>query len=124
MILLSVEEIRTLHTKLITRTGGSDGLRDIGLLESAVYSANAGFDGYEMYPDVEQKAARLMYALVSNHAFVDGNKRIGTLVMLMTLKLNGISIVYSQSELIKIALEVASGKASYEEVLDFIRNHM
>lgn len=110
MILLTVEEVQRFHTRLIQKTGGSDGVRDMGLLESSVYSANAGFDGYELYPEVEQKAARLMYSLISNHAFVDGNKRSGTLVMLMTLELNRISLGYTQSELISLALDVASGK--------------
>ena len=123
MMLLSVEEVQRLHAKLISKTGGSDGLRDIGLLESAVYSANAGFDGYEIYSEIEQKAARLMYALVSNHAFVDGNKRIGTLIMLVTLQLNGIKLNFSQNELIRLALNVAKGSASYDEILDFITSH-
>lgn len=123
MILLSPEEIQRLHTKLILKTGGSDGLRDFGLLESAVYSANAGFDGFELYPDIEQKAARLMYALICNHAFIDGNKRIGTLIMLVTLQLNGIKLNFSQNELIRLALNVAKGSASYDEILDFITSH-
>lgn len=123
MMLLSVEEVQRLHAKLISKTGGSDGLRDIGLLESAVYSANAGFDGYEIYSEIEQKAARLMYALVSNHAFVDGNKRIGTLVMLVTLKLNGIELKFTQKELINLALNVAKGYAAYDEILQFINSH-
>ena len=123
MILLSPEEIQRLHSKLIAKTGGSDGLRDLGLLESAVYSANAGFDGFELYPEIEQKSARLMYSLISNHAFVDGNKRIGTLVMLVTLKINGIELNFSQKELINLALDVAKGKAEYDEILGFIISH-
>ena len=95
MILLTVDEIIELHTKLIAKTGGSDGLRDIGLLESAVYSAQSSFGDEELYPTVSQKAARLMFALVSNHAFVDGNKRIGVFVMLTTLRLNGITLHYT-----------------------------
>ena len=71
MILLTVDEIIELHTKLMARTGGSDGLRDLGLLESAVYSAQTSFGDEELYPTTSEKAARLMYALVSNHAFVD-----------------------------------------------------
>ena len=86
MILLSVDEIKALHSKLIQKTGGSDGIRDENLLESAVYSALASFLNEECYPTVEEKAARLMFSLTNNHAFLDGNKRIGVLVMLMTLK--------------------------------------
>lgn len=123
MILLTVDEIIELHTKLIARTGGSDGLRDLGLLESAVYSAQTSFGDEELYPTTSEKAARLMYALVSNHAFVDGNKRIGVFVMLMTLKLNGITIHYTQSELTGLGLSTASGKAKYEDILTWIQNH-
>ena len=88
MILLTVDEIISLHSKLIAKTGGIDGLRDKGLLESDVYSADSGFGDEEAYPTVEEKSARLMYSLVSNHAFVDGNKRIGVFVLLLTLRLN------------------------------------
>ena len=87
MILLTVDEILRLHRKLVKTTGGSEELRDISLLESAVYSTEAAFGGVELYPSVPEKAARLAYGLVSNHAFVDGNKRIGILAMLMTLRL-------------------------------------
>lgn len=84
MILLTVDEIIGLHEKLVDATGGSAGLRDRGLLESAVYSADASFDDIALYPTVEEKAARLAYSLIHNHAFADGNKRIGVLAMLMT----------------------------------------
>ena len=76
MIILTVDEIAGLHSKLIKKTGGIDGLRDKGLLESAVFSAQGSFGDEEVYPTVEEKAARLMFALINNHAFVDGNKRI------------------------------------------------
>ena len=121
MILLTVEEVMALHKKLIERTGGSDGLRDQSLLESAVYSAMTGFEGSEAYPTVQEKAARLMFALTNNHAFVDGNKRIGVFVMLMTLQLNGIKIEYTQSELISLGLSVAEGTTGYDEILTWIQ---
>ncbi len=100
MILLSVTEIISLHGRLITRTGGTDGVRDRWLLESAVYSTDVSYEEVEKYPTVEEKAARLAYALIQNHTFVDGNKRIGILVMLMTLKLNHMEPVFTQKELI------------------------
>ena len=123
MILLTVEEVMALHKKLIERTGGSDGLRDQSLLESAVYSAMTEFEGSEAYPTVQEKAARLMFALTNNHAFVDGNKRIGVFVMLMTLRLNGISLQYTQSELIELGLSVAAGKLKYEDILNWLQSH-
>ncbi|MBQ4598441.1 MAG: type II toxin-antitoxin system death-on-curing family toxin [Clostridia bacterium] len=123
MILLTVDEIISLHAKLIERTGGSDGLRDMGLLESAVYSAQGSFGEEEAYPTIEEKAARLLYALVNNHAFVDGNKRIGVFVMLMTLKLNGVDLDYTQVELVEVGLSVASGAWEYSAVLNWIKQH-
>lgn len=123
MILLTVEEISDLHDKLIERTGGSHGLRDQSLLESAVYSAMSGFGDNEAYPSVEEKAARLMFSLINNHAFVDGNKRIGVFTMLMTLQLNNVKIKYTQTELISLGLSVADGKTKYIEILDWIMEH-
>lgn len=124
MILLTTDEIISLHSKLISRTGGSDGVRDINLLESALYSAVSGFDGFDAYPSIEEKSARLMYSLVNNHPFVDGNKRIGVLVMLMTLKLNDVMIKYSQDELINLGLSVADGSYDYYEILNWMKNHI
>lgn len=123
MILLTVEEIIALHNKLIEKTGGSYGLRDKGLLESAVYSAISGFADSDAYPSVEEKAARLMFALTNNHAFVDGNKRIGVLTMLMTLQLNNVKISYTQAELISLGLSVAEGKTDYDKILFWITEH-
>ena len=123
MIVLTVEEIIALHNKLIEKTGGSHGLRDKSLLESAVYSALSAFGDNEAYPTDEEKAARLMFALTNNHAFVDGNKRIGVLTMLMTLQLNNVKINYTQAELISLGLSVADGKTEYTEILDWILKH-
>lgn len=123
MILLTVEEISSLHDKLIERIGGSHGLRDQSLLESAVYSAMSGFGDNEAYPSVEEKAARLMFSLTNNHAFIDGNKRIGVFTMLMTLQLNNVKIKYTQTELISLGLSVAEGKTKYTEILDWIMKH-
>lgn len=125
MILLTVEEIIELHEKIIDRTGGSHGLRDKSLLESAVYSAISGFAETEAYPSVEEKAARLiMYPLTNNHAFVDGNKRIGIFTMLMTLQLNNVKIKYTQAELISLGLSVAAGKTDYDSILVWIKEHI
>ena len=123
MILLTVEEVIALHEKLIERTGGSHGLRDRNLLESAVFSAMSGFADSEAYPTVEEKAARLLFSLTNNHAFVDGNKRIGVLTMLMTLQLNNVKINYTQAELISLGLSVADGKTEYAQILDWILEH-
>ena len=123
MILLTVEEVIELHDRLIERTGGSYGLRDKSLLESAVYSAMTSFADSEAYPSVEEKAARLMFSVTNNHAFIDGNKRIGVFTMLMTLQLNNIKINYTQSELISLGLSVAAGTTDYNQILDWIIKH-
>lgn len=124
MMILTVEEIMVLHSKLTARTGGSDGIRDRGLLESAVYSADMTFGGFEAYPTIIEKAARLMYALVNNHAFVDGNKRIGILAMLVTLRLNNVKLVFTQAELIDFGLSAADGSLEYDDILDWINKHL
>lgn len=93
------------------------------MLESAVYSANQVFGEEEAYPTVEQRAARLAYAITQNHPFVDGNKRIGMLVMLMTLRLNHVQIQYTQAELIQLGLSVADNSYRYEDILAWINNH-
>lgn len=123
MILLTLEEILLLHETLIDKTGGSKGVRDIGLLESAVYSTENSFDDIEQYGSIEEKAARLMFALTRNHAFVDGNKRIGVFTMLMTLELNGVILNFTQKELIELGLSVANGSWNYERIFEWIKTH-
>ena len=98
MIKMAKEQILLLHTQLIETTGGSNGIRDVGLLESALESPFQSFDGEELYPSIQAKAARLCYGLVKNHAMVDGNKRLGCHVMLVFLALNGYEMEYTQKE--------------------------
>ncbi|MCI8827759.1 MAG: type II toxin-antitoxin system death-on-curing family toxin [Ruminiclostridium sp.] len=123
MICLTVDEVILLHEKLIQSTGGAAGLRDRGLLESAVWSATIQVGNVEPYPTAEEKAARLAFALVNNHAFLDGNKRVGILAMLMMLSLNGVAVSYTQGEVISLGLAVAAGTTGYDEILDWIRVH-
>ena len=123
MMLLTVPEIISLHDQLITASGGMSGIRDYGLLESAVASMDAGFDDVERYPSVEEKAARLAYAVTMNHAFTDGNKRIGIFVMLITLDLNGIKLLYTQKELIALGMGIANGSIGYDCILKWIEDH-
>lgn len=123
MILLTTNEIIEVHSKLIAKTGGLEGVKDFGLLDSANASAMNCYDNIEQYPTIEQKAARLAYAIISNHAFIDGNKRIGILVMLLTLKLNEYFIVYNQNELIVLGLSIADGSFKYIEIYKWIIEH-
>lgn len=122
ILILEKNQIKELHRLIAEATGGDSGIRDEGLLESALYSAFASFGGEEMYPTVEEKAARLGYSLISNHAFLDGNKRIGLLCALVFLSLNGKHLKAENKELSDIALAVAAGQSGYAELLDFIRS--
>ena len=106
---LSKEQILMLHSALIKETGGSDGVRDYNLLESAVENPFQSFDGEELYPTIQAKAARLGYGLIKNHCMLDGNKRIGTHAMLVLLALNGIELKYTQKELYETILQVVDG---------------
>lgn len=123
MIKLSKEKVLLLQQLMIEATGGSVGLRDMALLESALESAYITFDGKDLYPTKEEKAARLGYGLISNHAFVDGNKRIGIYVMLTFLEVNGIRLACSNREVADLGFHVADGTAGYEEILAWIKEH-
>ena len=123
MIRFSKEKILLLHQHLAEATGGSVGVRDQELLDSALEGAFAGFGDQEFYPTKEEKGARLGYALISNHAFVDGNKRIGLYVMLSFLEMNGIRIQCTDEELILIGLSIADGNMGYEELYNWVLEH-
>lgn len=112
MIILSKEQIIYIHSMLIKETGGTDGLRDYKLLDSAMNAPFQTFDSEDLYPTIQKKAACLCYGLINNHSFIDGNKRIGILTMITFLQLNGIVIDCSDSELIKLGFGVASGQVS------------
>ena len=123
MIKFSNEKVLFLHKLLAEETGGSVGVRDEGLLESALEAAFSGFNGVEFYPSKEEKGARLGYSLISNHAFVDGNKRIGVYIMLTFLEVNGIRIECTNEELVTVGLSVADGSMDYEALLGWVRDH-
>ena len=124
MIILSKEQIVSLHKELIEETGGIYGLKDEGMLESALAAPFQTFDGEELYPSIYQKAAKLGFGLASNHAFIDGNKRIGAHTMLIFLLLNGIELKYGQEELSDLFLNIADSKAGYPETLVWIVQHL
>ena len=123
MIKLTKEQILLLHSELIKMTGGSDGIRDIGLLESALETPFQSYGGEELYPSVQAKAARLCCGLVKNHAMVDGNKRIGVHAMLVFLSVNGYELRYTQKELSDLILDVAADKKRYEDILQWLLEH-
>lgn len=123
MIRFSKEKVLLLHRLIAESTGGSLGVRDEALLESALENAFSGFGDREFYPTKEEKGARLGYSLISNHAFVDGNKRIGVYVMLTFLEVNGIRLNYTDEDVVRIGLSVADGSMSYEELLGWVSEH-
>ena len=123
MIKFSSEKVKLLHQLMAEATGGSVGVRDEGLLDSAIEGAFATIDGVELYPSKEEKAAKLGYSLISNHAFVDGNKRIGVYVMLSFLELNGIHIEAADEDVVSLGLGVADGSMEQKDILDWIHKH-
>ena len=123
MIRLSKEQVILLHKRLIETTGGSDGIRDIGMLDSALANPFQFFENKELYPSVQAKAAQLCFGIVKNHPMIDGNKRLGAHVMLVFLALNGYELVYTQQELSGAILDLASGKMDADDILQWIISH-
>ena len=123
MIKFSKEKVLLLHQMLAQETGGGVGIRDEALLESAIEAAYSGFGETEFYPTKEEKGACLGYTLISNHAFVDGNKRIGMYVMIAFLEVNGIYLECTNEDVVKVGLSIADGSMRYEELLQWIKDH-
>ncbi len=120
MIKFSREKVLLLHKLITEETGGDPNIRDLAILESTLESAFATFDGMELYPTKQEKGARIGYSLISNHAFVDGNKRIGMYVLLTFLETNGIKIRPTNEEVTRVGLAVASGEMKYQDLLEWI----
>ncbi len=122
MTYLTLEEIIVIHNLLVERHGGSLGIRDIRLLESAIMRPQTSFGGIELYPDAYSKAAVLSQGLIKNHAFLDGNKRVGIHAALTFLRLNGIKAKYGHKALIKLAVDIANNKKTVEDIGEFYKN--
>jgi death on curing protein len=120
---ITLEQLFVFHEKIIISSGGSNGVRDRSLLESAINKANQTFDGQDLYDGSGRKISVISYSLIKNHGFVDGNKRIGVAVMLLLLRLNGINIKYTQEELVEIGLRTAEGKINEEDIERWILRH-
>ena len=121
MIRFSRDKVLLLHQLMIAETGGAADVRDFGLLESALERAYASFVGQELYPTKEEKGARIGYALISNHAFVDGNKRAGALLLGVLLRREGRAFRPDASDLLHVIMGVAAGSKGYWELLSFVR---
>ena len=120
MTVFSKEKVLLLHQYIAAETGGSIGVRDEGLLESALQGAFATFDGKKLYPTKVEKAARIGASLVGNHAFLDGNKRIGMYVMLTFLEVNGLRVECTDTDIVEAGLALAEGKMGYEDLRDWL----
>ena len=123
MIKFSQDKVLLLHQLITQETGGDNGVRDFGLLDSALESAFATFDGKELYLSKEEKGAHIGFSLISNHAFVDGNKRIVMYVMLAFLQINGIHIHPANDEVVRVELSIAAGKTKYDVLLIWIKKN-
>lgn len=123
MIMLTTEYVWLLHKLVIETSGGEVGVRDSNLLDSAVSGIYQTFDGVDLYLTKEEKAARLAFNLIKDHAFLDGNKRTGLLAMLSFLPITGVYLKYSDKELVRLGLSLAEGKMQYEDLLVWVKKH-
>ena len=124
MKVLSREQILLLHEQLIERYGGSHGVRDEGLLDSALHAPFQSFGGYEFFPTVTDKAVRLCTGLVQNHPFHDGNKRIAAMALLTTLDLNHVQLRTNSKELSDVILKLAADEINDEDLLQWVKDRI
>lgn len=124
MIWISAEDILLIHSRVIEGSGGLDGLRDRNGLEAAIFAPMQTFDGQELYPSDIEKIARLGFGLASNHAFVDGNKRISAMMTQLLLKWNGYDLTLRTGELADMFIAIADGTAKEKDLLDWVYAHL
>lgn len=124
MIWVSADDVIALHSKIIKKTGGIDEVRDRSGLEAAVAAPLQSFSGEDFYPTTIDKIARLGYGLAANHAFIDGNKRIGALMTQLLLQWNGYRLVLNRGELADMFIAIADGSAGEIELLDWINKRI
>jgi death-on-curing protein len=119
----SVETVVSIHSELINKTGGLNGIRDTNLLDMSVNSPFQTFDG-DLYETLVDKASHLAFSLIKNHPFIDGNKRIGVTTMVVFLESNDVEISCSNEELVKLGLGVANGSFCEYDIRDWIHSHI
>lgn len=122
--MIDIKEVEAIHEILIEEFGGSAGIRDLNLLESALARPFQTYDGVELYPTVLHKAASLIESLLSNHPFVDGNKRTGYVLTRLYLIKHGLEIHASEEEKYDFVISIASGKSKFEEILEWLKTHI
>lgn len=124
MNILSLQQVVAMQDDILKMSGGLHGIRDRGALESALAAPFQTFGDLDVYPTLFEKAARLGYGLIRNHAFLDGNKRIGTHAMLVFLDINGVELEYQDDELIQVIEDIAAGRKEYSDLLSWINDHV
>lgn len=124
MIWVTADDVILIHSRVISVTGGIDGLRDRPGLEAAITAPLQTFGGQELFPSDVEKIARLGFGLASNHAFIDGNKRIGAMMTQLLLKWNGYQLILAQGELADMFIAIAAGQKTEQELLTWIQNHL
>lgn len=124
MRFLTLGEVLTLHRRIASQSGGGEGVRDLGALESAVAQPRMTFAGRDLYPTLPEKAAALGYSLISNHPFVDGNKRTGHAALEMMLVLNGSELAASVNSTEAMILRIAAGEATRDDLITWISEHI
>ncbi len=120
---LTLEEILILHEYQIEKFGESPGIKDVRLLESAVLRPQTTFDGKDLYADVYEKATALVFSIIKNRPFTDGNKRTGLHAGLVFLELNGVRIELSNKELVKLGIDIANSKINEKDLTLFLTGH-
>lgn len=120
---LTLAEVLELHQRLLDQTGGASGIRDLGSIESAIAQLQLTFDGKELYPTLEEKAAAICFSLVMNHPFVDGNKRIGHAAMEAFLVLNGFELDADVDDAEQTILSLAAGEVAREDFVNWVISH-
>ncbi len=123
MVFLTLDDILESHLNQIDTYGGSHGIRDIGLLESAIAQPEACFGGQYLHADIFEMAAAYLYHLVMNHPFVDGNKRVGLEAALIFLEINNENFNASDQELVDLVLKTTAGQVGKREIAEFFRSH-
>lgn len=124
MIKLTLEQVIELHNDIITQSGGTKGIRDVNLVDSAINAPFQTFSGRELYPTFEEKATRLAFGLTMNHAFFDGNKRIGAGALCLFLEINDVNLIATDQDIIDTFFNLASKKIGYEELLGWVKKHI
>jgi death-on-curing protein len=121
---LALAEVVELHRRLLEATGGAPGIRDLGALESAIAQPKATFGGTDLHPTLPEKAAALCYAMVQNHPFADGNKRVGHAAMETFLVLNGAELDSQVDDQERIMLDLAAGRIDRRQLAEWLRQHL